>query len=76
MAAASRPATFVLGRKGFIAKVIGDKGADPSAGNIGVALALANQGVQVLRVHDVALVRQALLLFEATGGLEASGDRQ
>lgn len=63
-------------RKGFIAKVIGDKGADPSAGNIGVALALANQGVQVLRVHDVALVRQALLLFEATGGLEASGDRQ
>ena len=56
-------------RKGFIGKVIGDKLADPTPGTIGVALALARQGVQVLRVHDVAAVRQALLLFEAVGGL-------
>jgi len=41
---------------------------DLTAGTIGVALALARQGVQVLRVHDVAPVRQALVLFEAAGG--------
>ncbi len=43
---------------------------DRAAGTIGVALSLARQGVQILRVHDVAAVRQALLLFQATGGLE------
>ena len=42
---------------------------DRTAGTIGVALSLARQGVQILRVHDVAAVRQALLLFQATGGL-------
>ena len=43
---------------------------DRTAGTIGVALSLARQGVQILRIHDVAAVRQALLLFQATGGLE------
>lgn len=57
-------------RKGFIAKLIGDKEADRTPGTIGVALALALAGVQVVRVHDVAAVRQALQLFEATGGLD------
>jgi len=57
-------------RKGFIGKVLGDKTADSLAGTIGVSLALANQGVQILRVHDVAEVRQALLLYEAAGGLD------
>lgn len=55
-------------RKGFIGKVLGDQGADRTAGSVGVSLALARQGVQVLRVHDVAPTRQALLLFEAAGG--------
>lgn len=57
-------------RKGFIAKVLGDKEADRTAGTVGVSLSLARQGVQILRVHDVAVVRQALLLFEATGGID------
>jgi dihydropteroate synthase len=57
-------------RKGFIAKVVGDKEADRVPGTIGVAISLALQGVQVLRVHDVAAVGQALLLLEATGGLD------
>jgi dihydropteroate synthase len=56
-------------RKGYIGKVLGDQDLDRTAGTIGVSLALARQGVQILRVHDVAVVRQALLLFEATGGL-------
>lgn len=56
-------------RKGFIGHVLGDKEADRTAGTIGVALAVATQGVQIIRVYDVAPVRQALLLFEAAGGL-------
>jgi dihydropteroate synthase len=57
-------------RKGFIGKVLGDSAADRTAGSIGVALSLARQGVQIIRVHDIAPVRQALLLFEATGGID------
>jgi dihydropteroate synthase len=56
-------------RKAFIGKLIGDKTTDRTAGTIGGALALATQGVQIVRVHDVAAVRQALVLFEACGGL-------
>jgi dihydropteroate synthase len=60
-------------RKGFIAKVLGQKSSETRqmspAGTIGVACALATQGVQILRVHDVAAVREALLLFEAAGGI-------
>lgn len=59
-------------RKGFIRRVLDEDEADPLPGTIGVALALARQGVQVIRVHDVRQVRQALLLFEAAGGLPDS----
>jgi dihydropteroate synthase len=62
-------------RKGYIGKVLNDKTADRLAGTIGVSLSLAKQGVQVLRVHDVEPVRQALLLFEATGGLGGKDER-
>jgi dihydropteroate synthase len=57
-------------RKSFIGAVLDDPEADRTAGTIGVALSLARQGVQILRVHDVAPVRQALKLYEATGGLD------
>jgi dihydropteroate synthase len=33
-------------------------------------LAAAAQGVQVLRVHNVRVVREALLAFEACGGID------
>lgn len=56
-------------RKAFIGKLMGDKQADRTAGTIGAALALAVQGVQIIRVHDVAPLRQALTLFAACGGL-------
>jgi len=58
-------------RKGYIQKVVGEAPADRTAGTIGVSMSLANQGVQILRVHDVGPVRQALLLYAATGGLDA-----
>jgi dihydropteroate synthase len=57
-------------RKGFIGKVLQDKDADRTASTIGVCLSLARQGVQVLRVHDVAALRQALVLFGASGGVD------
>jgi dihydropteroate synthase len=57
-------------RKGFLGKIIGDKHADRSAATAGAALAAAVQGVQIIRVHDVRLVREALLAFEACGGIE------
>jgi dihydropteroate synthase len=56
-------------RKAFIGKALGDKKADRTSGTIGAAMTLALRGIQVIRVHDVLPVRQALTLFEATGGL-------
>jgi dihydropteroate synthase len=59
-------------RKGFIGKLIGDSTADRTAGSIGAALALALQGVQIIRMHDVRAVREALLTFAACTG-QANG---
>jgi dihydropteroate synthase len=63
------PLVLGVSRKRFIGQVLGDPAAERTFGTIGAALAAARQGVQVLRVHDVAAVRQALRLFEAAGGL-------
>ena len=57
-------------RKGFIGKLLGDKDADRTAATVGAALSLAAQGVQIIRVHDVKPLRDALLLFAATGGID------
>jgi dihydropteroate synthase len=56
-------------RKGFLGKLIGDKEADRTNATVGAALGLAVQGVQIVRVHDVRPVREALVAFDATGGL-------
>jgi dihydropteroate synthase len=56
-------------RKVFLGKLIGDKEADRTNATVGAALALAVQGVQIVRVHDVRPVRDALIAFDATGGL-------
>lgn len=56
-------------RKGFLGKLIGDKEADRTNATVGAALALAVQGVQIIRVHGVRPLREALVAFEATGGL-------
>jgi dihydropteroate synthase len=55
-------------RKGFLAKLIDDKVADRTNATVGTAISLALQGVQIVRVHDVRPVREALVAFEATGG--------
>ncbi len=59
-------------RKGFIGHVLGDKQADRSAATLGVSMALAASGVDILRVHDVRQTVDALRLFEACGGLDQS----
>jgi dihydropteroate synthase len=63
-----RPILIGHSRKGFIAKLIGDKQADRTAGSLGATLALALAGIQVVRVHDVKATRDCLLTFQACGG--------
>ena len=64
-------------RKGFLSKIVPERVEDSSAAidreaaTVGVSLALALQGVQVLRVHDVRATRDALLAFEAGGGMKS-----
>jgi dihydropteroate synthase len=55
-------------RKSFLGKLFGDDSTDRTNATVGVAVALASQGVQILRVHDVRPVREALAAFEAAGG--------
>ena len=57
-------------RKGFLAKLIGEMEADRTAATVGGALSLAAQGVQIIRVHDVRPVREAVAVFEACGGID------
>ena len=57
-------------RKGFLAKILGDQDTDRTQATVGVSLALAAAGVQVLRVHDVLPVHQALVSFAAAGGID------
>jgi dihydropteroate synthase len=59
-------------RKGFLVKILGSKDVDRAAATAGACLAAAAQGVQIVRVHDVRLVREALLAFEACGGIDGT----
>jgi dihydropteroate synthase len=64
------PLLVGFSRKGLIGKVLGDPDADRLAGGLGVASSLARQGVQILRVHEVAPYRQTLALYAASGGMD------
>lgn len=59
------PVLVGYSRKSFLSRIAGDSAADRAAAGLEVACALAAQGVQILRVHDVAAVRQALVLSES-----------
>lgn len=54
------PILFGHSRKGFIAHLIQDKEANRDAGTLAVSLMLAQAGIQILRVHEVARTWQAL----------------
>ncbi|MCS7238367.1 MAG: dihydropteroate synthase [Thermoguttaceae bacterium] len=62
-------------RKRFIGDLTGALEADRLPGTIATVLTLARKGVQIVRVHDVAAVRQALRVFEALelAGLSSRG---
>ncbi|MCE2799029.1 MAG: dihydropteroate synthase [Planctomycetaceae bacterium] len=60
-----RPILVGHSRKGFIGKVLGDKDLGRDYGTLGVSFALQLQGVQILRVHDVAGHVQAFRLLES-----------
>jgi dihydropteroate synthase len=60
------PVLLGASRKRFIG-VLGGDGDGRMPGSVAVALAGVAQGVQMLRVHDVAATRQALSLWEGIG---------
>jgi dihydropteroate synthase len=53
-------------RKSFIGRLTGAKAEERLPGSLAAALLGAAQGVQILRVHDVAATRQALAVWEAS----------
>jgi len=57
-------------RKGFLAKILGDKDLDRTQATVGATLTLARLGVQIIRVHDIKVNREALDAFVATGGVD------
>ena len=63
------PILLGASRKSFIGRLSGGAPADKRMpGSVAAALLGAAQGVQILRVHDVAATRQALAVWEAAGG--------
>jgi dihydropteroate synthase len=61
-----RPVCLGASRKGFIGKVTGRPLGERTAGSVAVVChALAHGAAQIVRVHDVAQTRDAVLLFEA-----------
>jgi dihydropteroate synthase len=51
-------------RKGFLGKLLGDKTADRTYATLGASLSLALQHIPLLRLHDIAPTKQALLAFD------------
>ena len=63
-----RPICLGASRKGFIAKITGQPASPSPAGSVAVVChALAHGAAQIVRVHDVAETRAAVLLFAALG---------
>jgi dihydropteroate synthase len=59
-----RPVLIGHSRKRFLQKVLGRDIEERNAGTIGVSLALAAQGTDILRVHDVRATHDALLAWQ------------
>jgi dihydropteroate synthase len=61
-----RPVVIGHSRKRFLAKVLGRPVEERMFGTIGVAISVAAQGADMIRVHDVRETRDALLAWHAT----------
>lgn len=62
--ALGRPVLIGHSRKQFLKKVLGREVEERIAGTLGVSLALAAQGTDILRVHDVRATRDAILAWQ------------
>ena len=63
-----RPLVVGASRKSFIGRVDGSGARDRVGGTVASSLLAAAEGAEVLRVHDVAPMRQALTLAAAVSG--------
>jgi dihydropteroate synthase len=61
-----RPVLIGHSRKGFLQKVTGRPLDERLFGTIGVSVAVAHQGAEMIRIHDVAANRDAITAFLAT----------
>ena len=59
-----RPVLIGHSRKRFLKKLLGRDVEERHAGTLGVSIALASQGTEILRVHDVQATRDALLAWQ------------
>lgn len=59
-----RPVLIGHSRKRFLKKILGREIEERNSGTIGVSLALAAQGTDILRVHDVRATRDAILAWK------------
>ncbi len=60
-----RPVCLGVSRKGFLGQITGRARAERAAGTLAInCFAVATGGAHVLRVHDVAMARDAVLLWE------------
>ena len=60
-----RPVLIGHSRKRFLQKVLGKNLDERSFGTVGVSIALAQQNVDLLRVHDVAATQDAIAAWQA-----------
>ncbi len=60
-----RPVCIGHSRKRFLKKLLGRPVDERSFGTVGVSVAVALQGAEILRVHDVAATRDAVLACQA-----------
>lgn len=60
-----RPLCIGHSRKGFLGTILGRPLADRMYGTVGVSLALAQQGVEMLRLHEISPTRDCLASYRA-----------
>ena len=65
-----RPLLVGHSRKRFLKHVLGREVEERTAGTIGVAVALAQSGADVLRVHDVRAIADAITAFRTVADAE------
>lgn len=63
-----RPVLIGHSRKRFLSKILGRSVDERESGTIGVSIALAEQGVDILRIHDVRSVRDAIVAWDTVRG--------